>query len=74
MSCVLAIVGQQDGKLKKSTLSALGAARVLAKELGVPAVGVVMGSGVTGAADELAAFGASKVLALDGASLKDYVG
>ncbi|MBI2058223.1 MAG: electron transfer flavoprotein subunit alpha/FixB family protein [Nitrospirae bacterium] len=74
MSCVLAVVGQQDGKLKKSTLSALGAAQILAKELGVPAVGVVMGSNISGAADELAGFGPSKVVAVDGPSLKDYLG
>jgi electron transfer flavoprotein alpha subunit len=62
----------EDGKLKKSTLSAITLARQA-----LPAVGgalniVVLGAGTAAAAAELAPYGAAKIIAVEDASLGKY--
>ena len=62
----------EDGKLKKSTLSAISFARQA-----LPAVGgalhiVVLGSSTSAACAELAAYGAAKIIAVEDATLAHY--
>jgi len=62
-----------DGKLKKVTTEGLTVARTkLAGKLGGQVCGVVLGSGVSGIADELGKYGAEKVYVVDNDLLKDY--
>src|SRR6478609_2109195 len=62
----------EDGKLKKSTLSAISFARQA-----LPAVGgaihiVVLGASTAGACAELAAYGTAKIIAVEDPSLAHY--
>ncbi|MCL2448319.1 MAG: FAD-binding protein [Polyangiaceae bacterium] len=68
---VVAEVAVEGGgaSVKKGTLSAIG----FAKQVGDPFDVLVVGSGLAGAASELAAFGARKVLVVDDAALRDPV-
>ena len=68
---VLAEVG--EGRLKKTTHSALSFARDAAKALGGGFTILVLGKGLDAAASELATFGAAKVLVADDASLERYL-
>jgi electron transfer flavoprotein alpha subunit len=63
MSTVLLVAEQAQGALRKSTLSALTAARELARRTGGAVTALVAGHGVRGAADELAAHGVDVLLA-----------
>ncbi len=62
----------REGKIKKSSLEALGEASRRAAELGLPAAAVVVGAGLDGLASELAAAGAAKVFLLDNPGLAAY--
>src|SRR5512132_2507618 len=72
MSNVLLIAEQAQGKLRKATLPALGAARALAQRTGGRVTALVAGHGARGAADELAAHGVDVVLA-DAPVLEHYL-
>jgi electron transfer flavoprotein alpha subunit len=73
MSDVLVVAEAADGKLKKTTHSAVTFAKDAAAALGGTFAILVIGAGVDEAAKEAAAFGASKVLVADDASLKSYL-
>ena len=73
MANVLVVAEAAEGKLKKTTHSAVTFARTAAQALGGTYSILVIGSGVAGAAEEARALGADKVLVADDASLKDYV-
>jgi electron transfer flavoprotein alpha subunit len=63
----------RDGKVRRPTLEAISEGRRIADSLGSSrVVSVLIGSGVAGLADELAAYGADKVWVFDDAALKDY--
>jgi len=64
----LVIAELQDGKVRKTTASAITFARQVGGEFDV----LAMGAGAAAAAKELAAFGARKVLACDDAALAAY--
>lgn len=72
MSCVLAFAEQRDGQFKKAAIEAVSQARRIATALGGECVGLVVGSGVTGLAAGLGAYGADRVLVVDHADLKNY--
>lgn len=63
---------QVDGKLSGIALELLGKANDLAKDLGTDVTAVLIGDGIRSLADELAAFGADKVIVIDNKELKDY--
>ena len=63
---------QIDGKLSGIAFELLGKARDLASDLNTEVAAVVIGSKVKGLADELAAYGADKVIVVDDPELKDY--
>ena len=63
---------QVDNKLDNIAFELLGKAKDLAKDLNTDVTAVLIGSGVKGLADELAAYGADKVIGVDDPELKDY--
>jgi electron transfer flavoprotein alpha subunit len=64
----LVIAEIQDGKVRKSTLSAITFAKQVASPFAILALGADLGA----AAQELAGFGAQKVVVVDDAVLKSY--
>lgn len=63
---------QVDNKLSNIAFELLGKARDLAKDLNTDVAAVLIGSGIKGLADELAAYGAEKVIVVDDPELKEY--
>lgn len=63
---------QVDNKLSNIAFELLGKARELAKDLDTDVAAVLIGSGIKDLADELAAYGADKVIVVDDPALKDY--
>jgi len=72
-SDVLVVSEIAEGKLKKTTHSAIHFARDAAKTLGGSFSILAIGKGAEGAAKELATFGAAKILVADDASLEHYL-
>jgi electron transfer flavoprotein alpha subunit len=73
MANVLVVAESAEGKLKKTTHSAVTFARTAAQALGGTYSILVIGSDVGGAAEEARALGADRVLVAEDPSLKDYV-
>ncbi len=69
MAGTLVIAELAEGKVKKSTHSAI----TFAKQVGAPFSILAIGAGAANAAKELTGFGAQKVLACDDPSLANYV-
>ncbi len=63
---------QVDNKISGIALELLGKARDLAKDLDTDVTAVLIGSDVKGLADELAEYGADKVIVVDDPELKEY--
>ncbi len=63
---------QVDGKLSGIAFELLGKANVLAKDLDTDVTAVVVGSDIAGLADQLAEYGADKVIVVDDPECKDY--
>lgn len=63
---------QVDGKLNGIAFELLGEANRLAKTLNTNVTAVLLGHNITGLADELAEYGADKVIVVDNEDLKDY--
>ena len=72
-SDVLVVSEIAEGKLKKTTHSAIHFAREAAKTLGGSFSILAIGKGAEAASKELATFGAAKVLVADDASLEHYL-
>ncbi|KYF65019.1 electron transfer flavoprotein subunit beta [Sorangium cellulosum] len=73
MADVLVVAEAAEGKLKKTTHSAVTFARQAAAALGGTYSILVIGDALGEAAAEAAALGAAKVLVADSSALKDYV-
>lgn len=70
---VIAVLGEhRAGALRKASLSAITAGRILSSKTGKDLVGVVCGNGVRGVAEEMASYGLKKVYYIDHPVLKDY--
>lgn len=63
---------QVDNQLSGIAFELLGKAKDLAKDLDTDVTAVLIGSGVKDLADELAEYGADKVIVVDDPELKDY--
>ena len=63
---------QVDNKITNISFELLGKARELAEPLETQVTAVLLGSGVKGLADELAAYGADRVIVVDEPILKEY--
>lgn len=73
MGDVLVVAETFEGKLRKTTHSAITFAKQASAALGGSFSILVLGDGVSAAASEAAGFGAAKVLVADDGSLKNYV-
>ena len=73
MADVLVVAEAAEGKLKKTTHSAVTFAKAAAAALGGTYSILVLGDALGGAGAEAAALGAAKVLVAEDAQLKDYV-
>ena len=71
MPNILVFCEQRDGKVKRVALEALGTAGRLIKPVGGEVYAVLIGHGITGEADSLAA-GADKVFVVDAPLLENY--
>jgi electron transfer flavoprotein alpha subunit len=72
MPVVLTFAEARDGKLRRAALEAVTEARRLADALSASVRAVVVGSGVTALADELASHGADQVVSFDDPALAAY--
>ncbi|WP_407309136.1 electron transfer flavoprotein subunit alpha/FixB family protein [Desulfosporosinus sp. SB140] len=66
------VVEQRDLQIRKVSLELLGQGRKMADETGEPLVAVVLGQGIEGLAQTLAANGADKVILIEDAKLAEY--
>jgi len=74
MGNVLIIAEQRDGKLRSPSLNAITFGKTMVEKLGGGDLLVlIMGSGIGDAAQQLAAYGATKVLAVDDPGLDKYM-
>lgn len=63
---------QVDNEISSIAFELLGKAKDLAKDLSAEVTAVLIGSGIKGLADQLAEYGADKVIVVDDPELKDY--
>ncbi len=63
---------QVDNKLESIAFELLGKAKDLAKDLNTDVTAILLGSGIKDLADELAEYGADKVIVVDDPELKEY--
>jgi electron transfer flavoprotein alpha subunit len=73
MADILVVVEHQDGVFRKTTLSTITAAKMLAGLAGGEVDALVLGSGVAAVADTVAACGVRKVLLGEGAVFAKYL-
>ena len=69
---VFVFAQQVDNELSSIALELVGKGKDLAKDLNTEVTAVLVGSGVKGLCDELAEYGADKVILVDDPQLKDY--
>jgi len=69
---IIIIVEQRDLQIRKVSLELLSQGRKLADETGEPLVAVVLGHGIEGLAQTVAASGADKVILIDDEKLANY--
>lgn len=63
---------QVDNEISSIALELLGKAKDLAKDLNTEVTAMLLGSGIKNLADQLAEYGADKVIVVDDPELKDY--
>lgn len=69
---VFVFAQQVDNEISGIAFELIGKGKDLAKDLNTEVMAVLIGSGVKGLADELAAYGADRVIVVDDPELKDY--
>ena len=69
---VFVFAQQVDNKVSGIALELIGEGKRLAEKLATEVTAVLVGSDVKGLADELAAYGADKVIVVDDPELKEY--
>jgi len=69
---ILIVVEQRDLQIRKVSLELLSQGRKVADETGEPLVAVILGQGIEGLAQAVAAAGADKVILIDDEKLKEY--
>ncbi|HEX7475249.1 MAG TPA: electron transfer flavoprotein subunit alpha, partial [Dehalococcoidales bacterium] len=72
-SGVMVLCEVAEGKLASISLELLGAGARLAEDLGQPLDAVLVGSAMSGLAQEAITYGAAKVFVVDDPFLKDYL-
>ena len=66
------IVEQRNGQIRKVSLELISQGRKIADQAGEPLVAVVLGQGIEGLAQEVASYGADKVILAEDAKLAEY--
>src|SRR5574344_1062951 len=69
---VFVFAQQLDSKVSGVSYELIGKAKELAADLNTEVTAVVLGSGIKALADDLAAYGADKVIVVDDPALKEY--
>ena len=69
---VFVFAQQVDNVISNTAFELIGKGKELAKDLGVEVTAVLVGSDVKGLADQLAEYGADKVIVVDDPELKEY--
>ena len=69
---VFVFAQQEDNVISNIAFELIGKGKELAKDLGVEVTAVLVGSDVKGLADQLAEYGADKVIVVDDPELKEY--
>ena len=69
---VFVFAQQVDNVISNIAYELIGKGKELAKDLGVEVTAVLVGSDVKGLADQLAEYGADKVIVVDDPELKEY--
>lgn len=69
---VFVFAQQVDNEISSIAFELIGKGKDLAKDLGTDVTAVLVGSGVKGLADQLAEYGADKVIVVDDPELKEY--
>jgi len=69
---ILAFAEQREGKFKKSAFEVTQAAKKLADELGAELIVLAIGNNINGILNELGAYGAAKVIAVEDPRLQYY--
>ena len=69
---VFVFAQQVDNELSGIAFELLGKAKELAKDLNTDVTAILLGSGIKGLADQLAEYGADKVIVVDDPELKEY--
>lgn len=69
---VFVFAQQVDNEISSIAFELIGKGKDLAKDLGTDVTAVLIGSGVKGLADQLAEYGADKVIVVDDPELKEY--
>ncbi len=72
MAVILAVTEQRDGALRKVSYETVTAARLLADTMGATVDALVVGAGTVTGSDQLATYGADRVLTADHASFGLY--
>ncbi len=72
MAAILAVMEQRDGALRKVSYETVTAARLLADTMGATVDALVVGAGTVTGSDQLATYGADRVLTADHASFGLY--
>ncbi|MDR0570793.1 MAG: electron transfer flavoprotein subunit alpha/FixB family protein [Clostridiales Family XIII bacterium] len=66
------IVEQSKLEIRKVSLELISQGRILADKTGEPLVAVILGKGIAGLADKVAAYGADKVILIEDDKLENY--
>ena len=66
------VIEQTKLEIRKVSLELLSQARIIADKTGEPLVAVILGHGIEGLAEKVAAYGADKVILIDDEKLADY--
>jgi electron transfer flavoprotein alpha subunit len=72
MASILAVLEQRDGTLRKVSYETVTAARLLADTMGATVDALVLGDGSVAGVDQVATYGADRVLAADHQSFRLY--
>jgi electron transfer flavoprotein alpha subunit len=72
MSKILVFAEQREGEIKKVALENLSLAKKLSMDLGVDLVAVLIGNNISGLAEQLGKYGASKVIVCQNEALELY--
>ena len=69
---IAVFIEEREGRPARVSLELLGKGRILAENLGTDVMAILIGEGITGAAEELISYGADEVVIADDPVARDY--